>query len=98
MPGSPDDMGSGCNWEAMGANYQVMYLVKRPSYEFVFAIPTGYPLFHGVERAFVQIRFKAQSRIGSSVLKLEELEDFYEGLDQFMEYIRTERQKRSGLL
>jgi hypothetical protein len=98
MPGSPDRMDSGCNWEAMGANYQVMYLVKRPSYEFVFAIPTGYPLVRGVEHAVFQVRFKAQAQTESFVLKLQELEDFYEGLGQLMEYIRIERQRWRGPL
>ena len=98
MPGSPDGMDSGCNWEARRANYQVMYLVKRPAYEFVFATPTGPPLFHGIERAFFQVRFKAQPQTDSFALNLEELEDFYDALTQLVEYIRTEREKRGALL
>jgi hypothetical protein len=98
MPGFPDGMDSSCNWEAMGANYQVMYLVKRPAYEFVFAIPTGHPLFHGVERAFFQVRFKAQPQTDSFVLNLQELEDFYDALSQLVEYIRTECEKRGDIL
>jgi hypothetical protein len=96
MPGSPDCMDSGCNWDAIGASYQVMYLVKRPSYEFVYAIPTGHPIFRSVERAFFHVRFKDRPQTGSFVLNLEELEDFYDGLRQLVEYIRTECEKRGG--
>jgi hypothetical protein len=98
MPGSPDGMNSGCNWEAMGTNYQVMYLVKRPSYEFVFAIPTGHPLSRSVERAFFQVRFKDQPQTGSFVLSLEELEGFHEGLSQLIEYITAECEKHGESL
>lgn len=93
MPGSPKRSDSGCNWEAVGESYQVMYLVKRPSYELVFAIPTGHPSSCNLDHAIFQVRFKEQSQTGSFVLKLEELEDFYDGLSQLMEYIRIERAK-----
>jgi hypothetical protein len=96
MPGSPEYMDSGCNWDVIGESYQVMYLVKRPSYEFVFAIPTGNPLFRSVEDAFFQVRFRDRPEAGGIVLNQEELEDFYDGLNQLVEYIRTEREKRSG--
>jgi hypothetical protein len=98
MPGSPEHMDSGCNWEVMGESYQVMYLVKHPSYEFVFAIPAGDPFFRSVEHAFFQVRFRDRPQAGSFMLTLEELEDFYDGLSQLVEYIRIEGEKRRGSL
>jgi hypothetical protein len=73
--------------------YEIVYLIKRPRYEFVFSVPTAHwadgsappPLFH--------LRFRAPSQQQGVVLDLEVLEDFYESLSRLMEYIRIERQK-----
>ncbi len=72
-----------------------MYIVKRPAYEFVFAVPKAPPLFLGTERAFFQVRFKDTPEPQGFVLSPEELEDFSAGLNQLMEYVRTERNRKS---
>jgi hypothetical protein len=97
MPGSPKRMDAGSAWKSHREAYQVMYLARSPSYEFSFAIPEDHPLFLSADRALFQIRFKDQ-RQHDFVLNLDELEDFYEGLSQLVEYIKAEREKRCRYL
>jgi hypothetical protein len=80
-------------WKSQRAAYQVIYLVKRPAYEFSFAIPEGRPLALSADRAVFQMRFRDQHRPHSFVLNLEELEDFYDGLSQLVAYIEIERER-----
>jgi hypothetical protein len=94
MPGSANPMDADRNWESRGTTYQVMYLVKRPSYNFIFAIPQEYPLFRNANRAILQVCVKGRRQPPSFVLNLEELKDFYDGLSHLVEYIRAEREKR----
>jgi hypothetical protein len=93
MPGSPKRMEADSAWKSPLATYQVMYLAKRPSYEFIFAIP-NHPLFLSAERPMFQMRFKHQRQAYDVELNLDELEDFYEGLSQLVEYIKAERKRR----
>jgi hypothetical protein len=81
-------------WNSHRATYQVMYLTKRPAYEFSFAIPEEHRLFLSAARPLFQVRFKHQRQAHDVVLNLDELEDFYEGLSQLVEYIKTERERR----
>ena len=75
--------------------YEIVYVIKRPRYEFVFSVPTAHtadvsappPLFH--------LRFRAPPQERGVVLDLKALEDFYESLSHLMEYINIERQKSS---
>jgi hypothetical protein len=85
-------------WKSHWATYQVMYLAKRPSYQFIFAIPADHPLFLSTDRALCQMWFKDQRQTHDVVLNLAELEDFYEGLTQLVEYIKAEREKRDRQL
>jgi hypothetical protein len=94
MPGSPKRMEVDSTWKSDRARYQVMYLVKRPSYEFIFAIPEDHRLFLSADRPLFQVRFKDRRQAHDVVLNLDELEDFYEGLGQLVEYIKTERERR----
>jgi hypothetical protein len=94
MAGSANRMDADRDWESHGPTYQVMYLVKRPGYDFIFAIPTNYSLFRNADRAILQVCFKDQRQSHSFVLNLEELQDFYNGLSHFVEYLRAEREKR----
>ena len=94
MPGSANRMDADRGWEPRGTTYQVMYLVKRPGYDFIFAIPKDYPLFRNPDRAILQVCLTGQRQSHSFVLNLEELQDFYDGLSHLVEYIRTEREKR----
>ena len=94
MPGSPKRMEVDSVWMSHRAAYQVMYLVKRPSYEFMFAIPEDRQRFLSADRPMFQLRFKDQPQAHDIVLDLDELEDFYEGLSHLVEYIKTERERR----
>jgi hypothetical protein len=75
--------------------YEIVYVSKRPGYEFLFSVPTPHtadvsaapPLFH--------LRFRAPHQERGVVLDLKGLEDFYESLSRLMEYINIERQKSS---
>jgi len=93
MPGSPKRMEIDTDWISHRATYQVMYLTKRPSYEFMFAIPEDHQRFLSADRPLFQVRFKDQRQAHDVVLDLDELEDFYAGLSQLMEYIKIEREK-----
>jgi hypothetical protein len=81
-------------WKSYQATYQIMYLVKRPSYEFIFAIPEDHRQFLSTDGPLFQLRFKDQRQAHDVVLNLDELEDFYAGLSQLVEYIKTERERR----
>jgi hypothetical protein len=80
-------------WKSRRAAYQVAYLARRPSYEIIFAIPEN-PLFLSIDRPLVQMRFTEQPQVHDVVLHLDELEDFYQGLRQLVQYIRAERERR----
>jgi hypothetical protein len=76
--------------------FQVVYLVKRPGYEFVYYSPTAPAAYLGGEQAFVQMHFPGRHQGQAHVLELEVLEDFYESLSRLMEYLNIERQKSAG--
>jgi hypothetical protein len=78
--------------------YHVVYLVKRPAYEFIFAVPETPPPFSGGREAFFQLRFRAQLNRLGIVLKLDELQDFYDSLSCLMEYIQHERRRDQSQL
>ena len=94
MPGSPKHIDADVAGKSPRATYQVMYLAKRPSYEFVLAIPEDHPCPLNADQALVQMRFKDQHQAQDCVLDLKALEDFYEGLSQLVEYIKAERGRR----
>ena len=94
MPGSPKHMEVDSVWKSSQATYQVVYLAKRPSYEFIFSIPEDHRLSLNADRPLFQVRFKDQRQAHDVVLNLDELEDFYAGLGQLVEYIKAERDRR----
>jgi hypothetical protein len=98
MPGSPKRTDAGPAWKSPQEAYQLMYLARRPSYEFSFAIPEDRRLFLSADRALFQLRFKDQRQAHDFELNLDELEDFYEGLSQLVEYIKAERERRCRYL
>ena len=98
MPGSPKHMDADSVWKSPWAAYQVMYLVKRPSYEFSLAIPEDRPPFLSANRGLFQLRLKDQHQAYNFVLNLDELEDFYEGLSRLVEYLKAERERRCRYL
>jgi hypothetical protein len=78
--------------------YEIMYLVKRSSYEFCFAVPKRQETHLSEERPLLQVRFKEPSQIPGLVLEINEMEDFFEGLSRLMEYVRLEEVRRQEQL
>jgi hypothetical protein len=77
--------------------YHVVYLVKRPAYEFIFAIPKTPQPFSGGKKPFFQLYFHPHRNQQGVVLQLDELQDFYESLSHLMKYLQIERQRRQGM-
>lgn len=90
----PKNVGTDFDWEHITETHEIMYLVKRASYEFLFAVPKRRGSFQGEERPLFQVRFKDQCQTSGFVLDIEEMEDFYEGLARLMEYVQAEQAKR----
>jgi hypothetical protein len=90
----PENVGTDFDWNHITETHEVMYLVKRASYEFLFAVPKKRGSFQGEERPFFQVRFKDQHQLPGFVLAIDEMEDFYEGLHRLMEYVQAEQAKR----
>src|SRR3712207_4579180 len=91
LPRPPEHLDPDDDREDDPEAHDIVYMVKRPTYEFVFAVPkTQVALLRG-QQAFFQVRFRNQAGEQGFVLDLEALEDFYEGLSRLMEYISTER-------
>jgi hypothetical protein len=78
--------------------HEIMYLVKRSSYEFSCAVPRKQVAQLSEECPLLQVRFKEQCQIAGLVLKIEEMEDFFDGLSRLMEYVRAEEARRQEQL
>jgi hypothetical protein len=93
MPLSPEHLDTDFD-RARDANmYQIVYLIKRPGYEFVLSVPTAYNADLSDAPAIFQLRFQKPHQEWEVVLDLNALEDFYESLSRLMEYVSIERQK-----
>jgi hypothetical protein len=90
----PENLGTDFDWEHITETHEIMYLVKRASYEFLFAVPKKGASIPGEERPLFQVRFRDQCQLSEFVLDVEEMEDFYEGLSRLMEYVQAEQAKR----
>jgi hypothetical protein len=90
----PEDVDTEFDWYHLTETHDIMYLVKRPSYEFLFAVPKKHTSFASEERPLFQVRFKDQCQIPGFVLDIEEMQDFFEGLSRLMEYVQAEQAKR----
>jgi hypothetical protein len=84
--------------EVIMETYEIMYLVKRPSYEFCFAVPKRQETHPSEQRPLLRVRFKESSQIPGLVLEINEMEDFFEGLSRLMEYVRLEEMRRQEQL
>ncbi len=73
--------------------YEIVYVIKRPGYEFALAVPTAHTADVSEASARFQLRFRGAHREREVVLDLKDLEDFYESLSRLMDYVRIERQK-----
>jgi hypothetical protein len=86
------------NWESLEDSHHVVYLVKRPTYTFVLAVPRTLPPTLGAALASFRIRATDTRHTCDIALGLSELADLYKDLHQLMEYMRQEREKRCGQL
>lgn len=77
--------------------YEIVYLVKRATYEFRFAVPRTPSALHKSQRAFFEMHWRNRPEDEGFVLDLDALEDFYEGLSRLMEYIEIERLRSGGM-
>lgn len=93
MTGSPEHLDPDSNRERDADKFQVVYLAKRPDYEFVFTIPTRQAALFSGEQGFLQVRFRDRHQDQAFVLTRAVLEDFYESLTRLMEYFHIEQQK-----
>jgi hypothetical protein len=96
MHRSPEPINSDTSRKRELQPYHVVYLVKRPAYEFIFAVPKTPPPFSGEKKAFFEVHFRHQPQQTGVVLEWDDLKDFYDSLGRLMEYLQTERQKRQG--
>jgi hypothetical protein len=92
MTPSPEHLDTDFDRERDASTYQMVYLVRRPGYEFVFSVPTTRAAYLSGEQAQFQARFRDQHQGQEFVLSLEVLEDFYESLSHLIEYVRIEQQ------
>jgi hypothetical protein len=93
MTRSSEHLDTDVDRERDASAHQVVYLVRRPGYEFVLSIPATRVADPSGEQARFQARFGDQHQGQAFVLNLEVLEDFYESLSRLMEYVRIEQQQ-----
>jgi hypothetical protein len=91
---SPEHADTEFDWDRLRETHEIMYVVKRPAYEFCFAVPRKQANRVGEERPLVHVRFKDQAQTPGLVLEISQMEDFFEGLSRLMEYVRAEQAKR----
>jgi hypothetical protein len=89
-----ENVGTGFDGDHITETHEIVYFVKRSSYEFLFAVPKKRGSVPGGERPLFQVRFKDQCQIPGFILDVEEMKDFYEGLSRLMEYVQAEQAKR----
>ena len=96
MTRSPEPIDADADRERDGNPYQVVYLVKRPTYEFIYAVPATQTPSPSGRPAVFQVRVRNQPQGQRFMLDLQGLEDFYESLGRLMEYVHIEQQKHRG--
>jgi hypothetical protein len=94
MTRSPEHLDTDFDRERDAHVYQMVYLTRRPGYEFVFSVPTTHTAYPSGAQALLQVRFRKLPQGREFVLDLKALEDFYESLSRLMEYVSIERQRR----
>jgi hypothetical protein len=93
MTQSPEHLDTDFYRERDADMYQIVYLIKRPAYEFVLSVPTAPAVDLSGAEALFQLRFRQLHQQREVVLDLKALEDFYDSLSRLMEYLSIERQK-----
>lgn len=89
----PECHDSDIDWKHLEDNHHVVYLVKRPAYIFVLAVPRALPPMLGAAPASFRIRLTETCQTGDIALGLSELADLYKDLHQLMEYMLQEQEK-----
>jgi hypothetical protein len=90
----PENVDMQFDWDRMLETHEIIYVVKRPFYEFCFAVPRERATRLHQERPRLLIRFKDQCQMLGLVLEIGQIEDFFEGLSRLMEYVRAEEARR----
>jgi hypothetical protein len=93
---SPENVDAEFDWDHLRETHEIMYVVKRPVYEFCFAVPRKQGNRMGEERPLLYVRFKYQGQMSGLVLEVDQIEDFFEGLCRLMEYVQAEGAKRQA--
>ena len=91
---SPHKTATEFRGEDIPATHELVYLVKRPSYEFCLAMPKSRATFESNGGTLFQVRFTGQSQLHTLVLKMGEIEDFFDGLSRLIDFIHVELAKR----
>ena len=82
-----------CNRDPDAHMYEIVCVIKRPGYEFIFSVPTARAAELTDVSPRLQLRFRTPHQEREIVLDLKALEDFYQSLSRLMEYVNTERRK-----
>jgi hypothetical protein len=93
MTPSPEHPDTDFDRERDASTHQMVYLVKRPGYEFVFSVPSAQVAHLSGEQARFQARFRDQHQGQEFVLSLEVRKDFHESLSRLIAYVRIEQQR-----
>jgi hypothetical protein len=93
LPERPD---GDIDWKHLEDSHHVVYLVKRPAYTFVLAVPRALPLLSGAALAIFRMRPTAMCPTGDIALNLSELADLCKDLHQLEEYMLQEQEKCGG--
>jgi len=81
--------------EQITKTHEIVYMVKRPSYEFLFAVPRKVLATAHDPQPLLLTRFKDQYQRPCFTLDMSDMKDFYEGLGNLLEYIRVEQEKET---
>jgi hypothetical protein len=95
---SPENVDTEFEWQSIMETYEIMYLVRRPAYEFCLAVPRRRSTPQIEERPLLHVRFKDHYQLPGLVLEVGQIEDFFEGLSRLMEYVHAEEAKRQEQL
>jgi hypothetical protein len=95
---SPENVDTEFDWDRITETHEIMYVVKRPSYEFCLVVPKRRATLLRQEQPLLQVRFKDLCQMPELVLEIGQIEDFFEGLTRLMEYVHAEEAKRQEQL
>jgi hypothetical protein len=83
--------------ERVDATHDIIYLAKRPLYEFLLERSAPTSQDPGSQSLLVQLRFTGASQQPSIALSLAALEQFHDDLGRLLDYVRQERARKAAL-